>query len=236
LIGSHRVLEGIHLHAPAGSTIAILGRTGSGKSTLLQLIPRILPVPDGTVFVDGIDVNRLPLGTLRSAIGYVPQESFLFSRSVRENIAFGVDEPDIEGVHGVARLARFDKDIDQFAHGYDEMVGERGVTLSGGQKQRASIARALLVRPRILILDDAFSAVDTGTEEEILRNLRESTNGMTTIVVSHRVSTVAHANRIYVLEDGRVAEEGTHAELLARGGLYAEIHHLQELRGELDSL
>ncbi|HLU49362.1 MAG TPA: ABC transporter ATP-binding protein, partial [Planctomycetota bacterium] len=199
-------------------------------------IPRILPTPPGTIFVDGIDVCDMPLATLRGAIGYVPQETFLFSRTVEENIRFGVDGTDAQSLWAASRIARFDKDIDQFAHGYEEMVGERGVTLSGGQKQRASLARALLTRPRILLLDDAFSAVDTQTEEEILDNLRDATKGMTTIIVSHRVSSIAHADRIYVLDDGRIVESGTHAELLRHGGVYAEIQRLQRLSAELDSM
>jgi ATP-binding cassette subfamily B protein len=230
------VLEDVRLEAPRGSTVAILGRTGSGKSTLVSLIPRLLPVPDGAVFVDSVDVNRMPLSVLRRAIGYVPQESFLFSRTVRQNIAFGAGDADTVRIVEAARIARFDKDIDQLPRGYDELVGERGVTLSGGQKQRAALARALILRPRILILDDAFSAVDTQTEEEILRNLRETTTGVTTIIVSHRVSSVAHADCIYVLDGGRVVERGTHEELLRHGGIYAEIHRLQQISDALASM
>jgi len=183
--------------------------------------------------VDGVDVNRLPLEKLRKAIGFVPQESFLFSKSVNENIAFGAESLDLEDVLGVAQVTRFDKDIDQLPRGYQEMVGERGITLSGGQKQRAAIARALIIRPKILILDDALSAVDTHTEEEILQNLRRVTRGMTTIIVSHRISSIQHADRIYVLEQGSVAEEGTHHQLLRRGRIYAEIYQRQMLTDEL---
>jgi ATP-binding cassette subfamily B protein len=231
--GDRKVLDDVSLEVPRGRTVAVVGRTGAGKSTLVQAVPRMLPVPPGTVFVDGVDVNLLPLGVLRRAIGFVPQESFLFSRTVSENIAFGSDGAHREEIYGAAAAARFDKDIDQFPRGYDEVVGERGITLSGGQKQRAALARALLVRPRILILDDAFSSVDTQTEKEILRNLHQATEGMTVIVVAHRVSSILHADRIYVLDEGRVVEEGNHAELLARGGLYAETYRLQLLSDEL---
>lgn len=216
--------------------MAIVGRTGSGKSTLVSLIPRIYPVPDKTIFIDGIDVNSLPLGLLRRSIGFVPQESFLFSRTVNENIAFGVESSDVEDVCEVAQVARFDKDIDQLPRGYSEMVGERGVTLSGGQKQRAAIARALMVRPRILILDDALSAVDTSTEEEILENLKRVSKGMTKLIVSHRIPSIQHADRIYLLDGGRVAEEGTHEQLVRRGGIYAEIYRLQLISKELEEM
>jgi ATP-binding cassette subfamily B protein len=231
--GRTEVLRNVSIEAPAGSTVAIVGRTGVGKSTLVSLIPRVYPVPDGTIFIDGVDVNRLPLDVLRKAIGFVPQESFLFSRTINENISFGTESYDIEDVYGAAQVTRFDKDIDQLPRGYEEVVGERGITLSGGQKQRAAIARALFVRPKILILDDALSSVDTSTEEEILVNLRRVTHGMTTLIVSHRISSIRHADRIYVLDAGTVAEEGNHDELLARGGIYADIHRRQMLSDEL---
>ncbi|MBI4604153.1 MAG: ABC transporter ATP-binding protein [Planctomycetes bacterium] len=234
--GAVPVLRHVSIEAPAGKTVAIVGRTGSGKSTLVSLIPRIYPVPDGSVFVDGIDVNRLPLELLRRSIGFVPQESFLFSRTVSENIAFGVEEPEPEDIYDVAETTRFSKDIDQLPRGYEELVGERGVTLSGGQKQRAAISRALLVKPAILILDDALSAVDTQTEEEILENLKGATRGVTTIVVSHRISSIRHADRIYVLGAGAVAEEGTHEELLRLDGIYADIYRMQLLSDELEHM
>ena len=230
------VLQDVRLEVPRGQTIAIVGRTGSGKSTLVSLIPRIFPPPDGTIFIDGVDVNRLPLGLLRRSIGFVPQESFLFSRTVSENIAFGVEEPELEEVYGVAQVTRFDKDIDQLPAGYEELVGERGVTLSGGQKQRAALSRALLIRPKILILDDSFSSVDTHTEDEILENLKRVTEGLTTIIVAHRISSIRHAHRIYVLDEGKVIEEGSHEDLVRLGGAYAEMHRLQLISEELERM
>lgn len=234
--GGAPVLSGVSLEIPRGHTIAIVGRTGAGKSTLVSLLPRIYPVPEGTIFIDGVDVNELPLRELRRAIGFVPQENFLFSRTIRENIALGAEEADEPDIHAIAGVARIDKDFDQFPRGYDEMVGERGVTLSGGQRQRAAIARALLLEPRILILDDALSAVDTETESEIVDGLKRFTSDLTTIVVSHRISSIQHADTIYVLDEGRIAESGSHASLLARGGLYAETYRLQLISDELESM
>ena len=231
-----KILEDISIEAPAGHTIAITGRTGSGKSTLLKTLPRILPVDDGRIFIDGIDINRLPTGLLRRAIGYVPQESFLFSRTISGNIGFGIDAPKEEAVLSAARVSRLEKDIDQFPRGWEEQVGERGVTLSGGQKQRAALARALLVQPAILLLDDSLSSVDTQTEKEILTELRIATNSITTLVVAQRISSILHADRIYVLEDGRIAEEGSHAELIETNGLYAETYRLQLLSDELEGM
>ena len=231
-----KVLEDVSIEAPVGHTIAITGRTGSGKSTLIKTLPRILPVDDGRIFIDGIDINRLPAGLLRRAIGYVPQESFLFSRSISGNIGFGIDAPKEEAVLSAARVSRLDKDIDQFPRGWEEQVGERGVTLSGGQKQRAALARALLVQPAILLLDDSLSSVDTQTEKEILTELGVATGSITTLVVAQRISSILHADRIYVLEDGRVAEEGSHAELIETNGLYAETYRLQLLSDELEGM
>ena len=231
-----KILEDISIEAPAGHTIAITGRTGSGKSTLLKTLPRILPVDDGRIFIDGIDINRLPTGLLRRAIGYVPQESFLFSRTISGNIGFGIDAPKEEAVLSAARVSRLEKDIDQFPRGWEEQVGERGVTLSGGQKQRAALARALLVQPAILLLDDSLSSVDTQTEKEILTELRIATNSITTLVVAQRISSILHADRIYVLEAGRIAEEGSHAELIETNGLYAETYRLQLLSDELEGM
>ncbi|MEC7775190.1 MAG: ABC transporter ATP-binding protein [Planctomycetota bacterium] len=231
-----KILDDISIEAPAGHTIAITGRTGSGKSTLIRTLPRILPVEDGRIFIDDIDINRLPAGLLRRAIGYVPQESFLFSRSISGNIGFGIDTPEEEAVLSAARVSRLEKDIDQFPRGWEEQVGERGVTLSGGQKQRAALARALLVQPSILLLDDSLSSVDTQTEKEILTELGVATNSITTLVVAQRISSILHADRIYVLEDGRIAEEGSHAELIETNGLYARTYRLQLLSDELEGM
>jgi ATP-binding cassette subfamily B protein len=234
--GGVTVLRDVSIEVPRGHTVAIVGRTGAGKSTLVSLVPRMVPVPDGTIFIDDIDVNRLPLSLLRRSIGFVPQESFLFSRTVSENIAFGLEDPAPEDIYDVAEITRFAKDIDQLPRGYEELVGERGVTLSGGQKQRAAISRALIVKPRILILDDALSSVDTQTEEEILENLKHATRGLTTIIVSHRISSIRHADCIYVLDGGAILEEGSHESLLARQGLYADLYRMQLLADELEAL
>ena len=229
------VLSGVSARVEPGQVLALVGPTGSGKSTLVDLLPRLFDPPPGTVFVDGVDVCDLPLDTLRGAIGYVPQEPLLFSETVAGNVAFGARRA--AGGNGVAdavALARLDADVAGFPRGLDTEVGERGITLSGGQKQRAALARAILTDPRILILDDALSAVDTHTEEAILGRLREVMRQRTTILVAHRISTVRDADLILVLDDGRVVERGAHAELVARNGLYAGLHRKQLLEEALE--
>jgi ATP-binding cassette subfamily B protein len=229
------VLHDVSLRIAAGETIAFVGPTGAGKSTLLNLLPRLQDPPPGTVFVDGIDVRDYPLRTLRGAMALVPQEPFLFSDTLASNIGFGLPEGAATEarVAGAAAVARLDKDVAQFPRGYATEVGERGLTLSGGQKQRTAIARAVILDAPILMLDDALSAVDTYTEEEILGRLRDVMRGRTSLIVSHRVSTVRHADRIVVVEEGRVTQVGTHDELVARGGFYAELHRTQLLEEEL---
>jgi ATP-binding cassette subfamily B protein len=231
--GAEPMLQGIDLQVTAGQTVAVVGRTGSGKSTLLSLIPRLVDPPEGTLFVDGIDARRLPLARLRSAIGMVPQETFLFSATIRENIALGRPDASLEEVAEAARLAGLETDLSAFPQGFDTIVGERGITLSGGQKQRVALARALLREPRILLLDDCLSAVDTQTEEQILHNLRTVFVGRTVFLVSHRISTVMDADVILVIDQGRIVERGTHGQLIASGGLYADLHQRQLLEEEL---
>jgi ATP-binding cassette subfamily B multidrug efflux pump len=247
------VLENVSLRIESGQTVAFVGATGSGKSTMISLLPRLHEPPPGTVFMDGVDVREIPLERLRGAIGFVPQEPFLFSDSIAENIAFGVRPPKTTGGHRpqknteehkiapeleprlkeVAAVARLDKDVESFPKGYVTPVGERGITLSGGQKQRTALARALMVDPRVLILDDALSAVDTYTEEEILSRLKGVMRQRTSILVAHRVSTVRDADQIFVLDHGRIAERGDHDALVARNGLYAALYRKQLLEEEL---
>jgi len=231
----HVVLYNISAIFSAGQTTAIVGATGSGKSTLLSLIARLYDPPPGTVFVDGIDVHKIPLAILRGAVGFVPQEPFLFSDTLAENIAFGVKENQLSDVRlkKAAQVSRLDKDLQEFPKGYQTLIGERGITLSGGQKQRTAIARALVVDPKILVLDDALSAVDTHTEDEILVQLRTVMKQRTSIIVSHRISTVRHADQILVLDQGRIVERGCHDELVASQGVYAALHRRQLLEEEL---
>jgi ATP-binding cassette, subfamily B, multidrug efflux pump len=231
-----QVLKDVNLKIPAGSSLAIVGPTGSGKSTLVNLIPRVYDAPEGTILLDGRPIREYPLDWLRRNIGFVPQETFLFSDTVRENIAFGVETASDEQITQAAEGANIAQDISAFPEKYNTMVGERGITLSGGQKQRTAIARALVRDPRIMVLDDALSSVDTYTEEKILNHLREVMRGRTTIFISHRVSTVRNADRIAVLHDGRIVELGTHEELLALNGYYTDLYNKQLLEEELETV
>jgi ATP-binding cassette subfamily B protein len=230
------LLKDISLRIKAGMKLGIVGPVGSGKTTLVRLIARLYPVADGMIFLDGTDINRLPLKLLRDTIGFVPQESFLFSRTLGENIAYGREGATDEKVKEAARLSRLDGDVRGFPSGYETLVGERGVTLSGGQKQRTAIARALLKDPAVLIMDDPLSAVDAHTEEEILSGLARYYGRRTVLIVSHRLSALRGCDLIIVMDDGRIAEQGTHDELLALAGRYAAIHREQNLREEIERL
>jgi ATP-binding cassette subfamily B protein len=227
------VLHDLNLRVPAGSSLAIVGPTGSGKTTLVSLIPRIYDAEPGTVLIDGRPIREYFVASLRRNIGFVPQETFLFSDRIRENIALGVESASDQEIHNAADAANIAADIESFPEGYDTMVGERGITLSGGQKQRTAIARALIRNPKILILDDALSSVDTHTEDKILNHLRDVMRGRTTIFISHRVSTVRNADRIAVLHGGRIVELGTHDQLLALNGYYCDLYNKQLLEEEL---
>ncbi len=229
------VLHNVNLKIPAGTSLAIVGPTGSGKSTLVSLIPRITDAASGSVLIDGRPIREYSLETLRRQIGFVPQETFLFSATIRENIAFGVEDATTEQVQRAAEISRIAEDVEGFPEKYETKVGERGLTLSGGQKQRTAIARAVIREPRILILDDALASVDTHTEDEILNRLRQVMQGRTTIFISHRVSTVRNADRIAVLHHGQIVEYGTHDELLALNGYYTSLHDKQLLEEELET-
>jgi ATP-binding cassette, subfamily B, multidrug efflux pump len=230
------IFKDIKLKIQEGSTLAIMGYTGSGKTSFINLIPRLYDCTEGELLIDGMNVKDMPLDVLRTNIGVVQQESFLFSDTILNNISYGRREVDRSLVNKVAGIAQFDKDIQEFPLKYETIVGERGITFSGGQKQRACLARALAINPKILILDDSFSAVDTSTEEEILKNLKNFMRERTSIIISHRISTVKDADKIIVLSDSKIAEEGTHEELVAKGGIYADLHYKQLLEQELEEI
>lgn len=228
------VLKDIHLRIPAGSTLAIVGPTGAGKTTLVSLLPRILDAPDGALLIDSRPVRDYPLAVLRRNISMVPQETFLFSETIRENLAFGAQQATQDEMLTAAEAAHIRSEFEEFPAGFETIVGERGVTLSGGQKQRSAIARALLRRPSILIFDDALASVDTYTEEQILNGLRTYIERATTVLIAHRVSTARDADQIAVLKDGCIVELGRHEELIARNGYYADLCQKQQLEEEIE--
>jgi len=232
----HANLEDISFSLPVGRTVGLVGRIGSGKSTVAQLVPRLFDVSAGEILMDGQDIRKLSLTDLRKHLGYVPQDPFLFSTSLRRNLAFGRDDLSDEEVHRAVRIAKLDRDLEIFPQGLDTIVGERGVTLSGGQKQRATLARALLMDPPVLILDDCLSSVDAQTEAEILQGLRSILEEKTCLIISHRISAVKGADEILVLDEGRVIERGNHEELVHRGGVYAELYLQQRLTEELEQI
>jgi len=230
------VLNNISLKIPKGSTVAVIGPTGAGKSTLVNLIPRIYDPPPGTVFIDGHDIRTIPLAVLRKNIGYVPQETFLFSDTIKENIVFGIESYSATQLLEAVEVSQLKDNIEAFPKQYDTILGERGINLSGGQKQRAAISRAVIREPKILILDDALSSVDTKTEEEILKRLQEVMKSRTSIIISHRVSTIKGADIIYVIDDGKIMEQGTHDELLRKEGVYEKLYRKQLLTEELEKV
>ncbi len=230
------VLKNISVEVPQGTSLAIMGYTGCGKTSFINLIPRLYDVTSGEILIDGINIKKIPLSVLRKNIGMVQQETFLFSDTIKNNIAYGFPEADETQIINASKIAQFSKDVNDFSDKYETVIGERGITLSGGQKQRAAITRALMVNPKILILDDSFSAVDTHTEEEILKNLKQFMLGRTTIIISHRVSTVKNADKIIVIDKGVIAEQGSHEELISLGKIYADIYYKQLLEKELEEI
>jgi ATP-binding cassette subfamily B protein len=230
------VLNDINIKIPRNSTLAIMGYTGSGKTTFVNLIPRLYDTASGDILIDGVDLRKIPLNILRTNVGLVQQESFLFSDTVMNNLTYGSADNDNERVLDAASIAQFDGDVQTFPQKYETIIGERGITFSGGQKQRASLARALAINPKVLILDDSFSAVDTHTEEEILKRIKEFMKSRTTIIISHRISTVKDADNIIVLSEGKIAEQGTHDELVELGGIYSDLHKKQLLEKELEEI
>jgi ATP-binding cassette subfamily B protein len=230
------IIKNVNLKIPIGSTTAVMGYTGSGKTTFINLIPRLYDITEGEVLIDGANVKNLPLKTLRTNIGLVQQEAFLFSDTIMNNISYGLRDINKERVEAVSAIANFTDDVNDFPKGFDTMMGERGITLSGGQKQRASLARSLAIDPKILILDDSFSAVDTNTEEKILKNLKNFMRDKTSIIISHRISTVKDADNIIVLADGKIKEQGKHEDLVSLNGIYADLHYKQLLEKELEEL
>ncbi len=227
------VLENLNLKIEQGKTVAFIGHTGVGKTTLVNLIPRMYDATSGEVLIDGVNVKNMPLKVLRTNIGYVPQENFLFSDTLANNIMYGLESKDESVISKVSAIAQLENDVETFPKKYDTILGERGITLSGGQKQRSSLSRALAIDPKILILDDSFSAVDTHTEEEILKKLKEFMKNRTSIIISHRISTVKDSDKIFVIDQGKIVEQGTHDELVDKGGIYADLHYKQLLEEEI---
>jgi ATP-binding cassette subfamily B protein len=229
-------LTGIDFKLPVGRSVGLVGRIGSGKSTVAQLVPRLFDVTSGEILLDGQDVRQLSLRELRQTLGYVPQDPFLFSTSLRRNLTFGRDDVSEDELRRAVTIAKLDRDLEIFPQGMDTMVGERGVTLSGGQKQRATLARALVIDPPVLILDDCLSSVDAQTEAEILHGLRSILKEKTCLIISHRISAVKEADEILVLDEGKIIERGAHDELVQRGGVYAELYQQQRLSEELEQI